>query len=157
MPSSDDRRCFCGEAYLGHEACVKGQNCPRQKLGAGHWHVALPQLQVMNSASRDERYPRLDLPALEHHVARMTEKYTKRRPRTKSSAAPLVVTHAAPDADQEVSLVEPTGRFWRRGQKQGASSGASRAWGPAADDQQLRSRSSRTIQSWRLIITIHQV
>ena len=61
------RPCFCGGDYV-RGRCHR-DDCPRAKLGNGSWHVALPKLQALfNKGQLTDRYPQLDLFALEDHV-----------------------------------------------------------------------------------------
>ena len=127
MPSRTDRRCYCGEAFTNHkqrngarhrQKFVRGQYCLLQEFGAGHWYVALPKLQLMGSASKGERYPRLRLHDIERHVACMNEQHAKRQHLglcRRSSASeerhPRIMvlisgTPSSPDADREVSSVD---------------------------------------------------
>ena len=64
-----DFYCFCGVEQVGHKRCSDGNRCPRQAVGQGHWHVALPQLESMPTAERTRRYPGLRLRSLARHVA----------------------------------------------------------------------------------------
>ena len=65
------RVCCCGALYAGCGRCANGNNCPRQELGHGHWHVALMHLQRMSPQTRGERYPRLRFDSLRRHCAEL--------------------------------------------------------------------------------------
>ena len=85
MPSAPTRNqrqgraCFCGDVYLGHGKCARAHRCPRQYLGQGSWHVALPLLQTMTSDDLEYWYPGLYLPKLTKHVAKMQQKHEARK------------------------------------------------------------------------------
>ena len=59
--------CYCGAPYAENGICTAGEECPRHKLGRGHWHSALRQLEQMSEVERGERYPHLKFEALRRH------------------------------------------------------------------------------------------
>ena len=68
MADVKSRSCFCGAAFFGHRQCSAPTSCPRQTLGGGHWHRALPLLETMNEQERASKFPMLDLRGLKKHV-----------------------------------------------------------------------------------------
>ena len=61
------RVCYCGGTYAGGR-CQR-QGCPREHLGEGDWHSALPKLQELASRGMlRKRYPDLNIQDLVNHV-----------------------------------------------------------------------------------------
>ena len=88
------RACLCGDVYWGHGQCASEHECPRQYLGHGSWHVALPFLQAMTPDELHYRYPRLYLPKLADHVATMQQKHEERKEaRLEKTAAARACSH----------------------------------------------------------------
>ena len=83
--------CYCGEnlalSKQKHNAgggrhigqCIKGENCPLQELGNGHWYKALEALQLMDPIDRNERYPHLQLRSIELLVEEHARKRERER------------------------------------------------------------------------------
>ena len=69
------RQCFCGATYYaGNRNCSRGQRCPRQLLGYGHWHKAYRRLKGMTDRDRGAYladFPAMDFGRLEAHVLRL--------------------------------------------------------------------------------------
>ena len=77
------RFCFCGAAFTSDDICPRGDACPRQELGRGHWHVALRALEQMSEEERGVRYPHLQMDSIRQHHA-----LHGRQPRRSASEAP---------------------------------------------------------------------
>ena len=68
--------CFCGGRLRRQDrphVCMR-DDCPRDRLGYGSWHVALPKLQRLSAGELKRSYPFLNLRDLADHV-----KYAGRR------------------------------------------------------------------------------
>ena len=78
----DRDECFCGGSYKGRGKCGNGQGCPRQQLGNGSWHVALPKLNDMKASEVAQRYPGLQLQKLQCHVAVNADRVYSRQEKT---------------------------------------------------------------------------
>ena len=111
------RPCFCGGDYV-RGRCHR-DDCPRAKLGNGSWHVALPKLQALfNKGQLTDRYPQLDLFALEDHVHQAGLAHENRkRQRAQASRANAHGRHSTREiSDRNHRKDHPDGqrRTWRQ-------------------------------------------
>ena len=84
--------CFCGSKPERQErphVCSR-EDCPRDKLGYGSWHRALPKLQQLSASELKRMYPLLNLRDLEIHVKREGRRhYERKAARAAATTLPL--------------------------------------------------------------------
>ena len=83
--------CFCG-GRLRRQDCPRvcmRDDCPRDKLGYGSWHKALPKLQKLGAGELKCRYPKLNLRDLEAHVKQAGRRHFERVAARAATTLPL--------------------------------------------------------------------
>ena len=87
--------CFCGGRLRRQDrphVCMR-DDCPRERLGYGSWHVALAKLQKLSAGELKRSYPHLNLRDLEDHVKHAGRRHEERK--ADRAAAATLRTQAA--------------------------------------------------------------